>query len=304
VVGVVLTASRSVMNTLAYEFSTAQRQTLDRYTNFLGSLHPTINNIPVVFERRRANGHQLAVLASDSRLNNASFNARYLQEFWHCTEEARRLCSAYVADLATFTAETLEITRNTSRNEPLSQVDFKLYSLSRSSTWKLFPPTDVTDLVHELALRISSLWAAIRQLKYTISEVHDESFGLKSVFVRAMDHRSCQCHTQPALVEELFREARTTPVWDFAWSSTDPLVRAAEYKADIAALFSGLASVSSQISVFLEETGSRIDTVFYELLRAERVTKLGELNFQLAATKEGADEFMSMINHLETWLRK
>ncbi|PCR97293.1 hypothetical protein CP336_06000 [Pseudomonas fluorescens] len=302
--GVQPTASRSVMNTLAYEFSAAQRRVLDRYTNFLGSLNPTFNNIPLVFERRRAIGHQMAVLANDSRLNNARFNARYLQEFWERTEDARRLCSTYVADLALFTVETQEIIKNTSRNEPLSQVDFKLYSLSRSPTWKLFPPTDVPDLVHELALRFSSLRAAIRQLKYTIAEVHDESFGLKSVFIRAMDHRSCQCHTQPTVVEELFREARTAPVWDFAWSSADPLVKAAEYKTDIAALFNGLASVSLQLSMFLEETGLRIDTVFYELLRAERVSKLGELNFQLAALKEGAEEFMAMINHLETWLRK
>ncbi|PMX12846.1 hypothetical protein C1X60_00570 [Pseudomonas sp. FW215-L1] len=302
--GVLPPASRSVMNTLAYEFSAAQRRVLDRYTNFLGSLNPTFNNIPLVFERRRAIGHQMAVLANDSRLNNARFNARYLQEFWERTEDARRLCSTYVADLTLFTAETQEIIKNTSRNEPLSQVDFKLYSLSRSPTWKLFPPTDVPDLIHELALRFSSLRAAIRQLKYTIAEVHDESFGLKSVFIRAMDHRSCQCHTQPTVVEELFREARTAPAWDFAWSSADPLVKAAEYKNDIAALFNGLASVSSQLSVFLEETGLRIDTVFNELLRAERVSKLGELNFQLAASKEGAEEFMAMINHLETWLRK
>ncbi|WP_244220801.1 hypothetical protein [Pseudomonas kribbensis] len=297
-------ASLSFMKTLAYEFSTTQRRVLDRYTSFLGSLHPTFNNIPLVFERRRASGHQLAVLASDSRLNNASFNARYLQEFWQRTEEARCLCSTYVADLAAFTTETLEITRNTSRNEPLSQVDFKLYSLSRSPTWRLFPPTDVPDLVHELALRFSSLRAAIGQLKYTIVEVHDESFGLKSVFGRAMDHRSCQCHTQPAVVEELFREARTTPVWDVAYSSADPVVRAAEYKADVAALFNGLASVSSHINVFLEETGLRIDMLFYDLLRAERVSKLGELNFHLAATQEGADEFMTMLDHLESWLRK
>ncbi|UFQ01077.1 hypothetical protein KJY40_05150 [Pseudomonas fitomaticsae] len=298
------TASLSLMKTLAYEFSPEQRRVLDRYTSFLGSLQSTFNNIPLVFERRRASGHQLAVLASDSRLNNASFNARYLQEFWQRTEEARRLCSTYVADLAAFTAETLEITRNTSRNEPLSQVDFKLYSLSRSPTWKLFPPTDVSDLVHELALRFSSLRAAIRQLRYTMSEVHDESFGLKTVFGKAMDHRSCQCHSQPVVVEELFREARTTPVWDVAYSSADPLVRAAEYKADIAGLFNGSASVSSHISVFLEETGLRIDMLFYDLLRAERASKLGELNFQLAATQEGADEFMTMLNHLEIWLRK
>ena len=302
--GDIPTASLSLMKTLAYEFSTTQRRVLDRYTSFLGSLHPTFNNIPLVFERRKASGHQLAVLASDSRLNNASFNARYLEEFWERSEEARRLCSSYVADLALFTAETQEIIKNTSRNEPLSQVDVKLYSLSRSSTWKLFPPTDVPDLVHELALRFSALRAAIRQLKYTVAEVHDESFGLKSVFGRAMDHRSCQCHTQPAVVEELFREARTAPVWDVAYSSADPLVRAAEYKADIATLFNGLASVSSHISVFLEETGLRIDVLFNDLLRAERASKLGELNFHLAATQEGADEFMTMLNHLEIWLRK
>lgn len=292
------------MNTLTYEFTAAQRRVLDRYTHFLGTLEPTFNNIPLVFERRRASGHQLAVLASDSRLRNASFNARYLQEFWGRTEDARRLCSTYVVDLTTFTRESLEITKNTSRNEPLSQVDFKLYSLSRSSTWKLFPPTDVPDLTHELALRFCELRAAIRQLKYTIAEVHDESFGLKSVFARGMDHRSCQCHTQPTVVQEFFRDARTTPVWDVAYSSADALVRAAEYKTDIAALFNGLASVSSQISVFLEEIGLRVDTACNELLRAECVTKLGELNFRLAATKERAEEFMAMINHLEAWLRK
>ena len=70
------------MNTLAYEFTAVQRRVLDRYTHFLGSLSPTFNNIPVVFARRRNSGHQLAVLAADSRLNNARFNERYLQEFW------------------------------------------------------------------------------------------------------------------------------------------------------------------------------------------------------------------------------
>jgi hypothetical protein len=300
----VFTALQSSMNTQAYEFRAEQRRTLDRYTHFLGSLHTTFNNIPLVFERRRASGHQLTVLASDSRLTNISFNARYLQTFWERTEDARRVCSNYVADLARFTAETLEITRNTSRNEPLSQVDFKLYSLSRSPTWKLFPPTDVSDLIHELALRFSALSAQVRQLKYTSAEVHNESFGLKSVFFRAMEHQSCKCHTQPTVVDELFRDARTTPVWDVNYSSANPLVRAAEYKAGIAALFGESAAVISQISFYLEETCLHIDTVFRELLKAERASKLGELNFQLAATREGADEFMAMIDHLETWLRK
>lgn len=302
--GCTLTASRSIMKTLAYEFSPVQRHALDRYTGFLGSLPPTFNNIPLIFERRRASGHQLMTLAGDSRLNNAPFNARYLQEFWGRTEETRDLCRSYVADLATFARECSEITKGTSRNEPLSQVDFKLFSLSRSSRWKLFPATNVPELIHELALRFNELRSATTQLKHTITEVHDESFGLRAVFTRAMDHRSCKCHPQPSVVQELFRDPRVTPVWDIAYSSADALVRATEYQTDIARLFDQLAFVSSQVSVFLEESGLRIDTAFHELIRAERVLKLGELNFQLAGTMAGADEFMAMLNHLESWLRK
>jgi hypothetical protein len=292
------------MNTLAYEFSAAQRRVLDRYTAYLGSLVPTFNNIAMVFERRRAGGHVPAALASDSRLNNARFNERYLQAFWGWTDEARALCRAYVSDLTVFTQETRDISQSTSRGELLDQVNFKLYSLSGSPTWKLYPATDVRGLIHELTLRFYSLRSLIQQLKYPIAEVHDESFGLHAVFVRAMDHRACQCHAQPTVVQELFRDTRTTPVWDVAYSSSNADIRATEYKTDIARLFNGLASVSAQISVFIEEAVLRIDTAINELLKARRVSTLRELNFQLAATKEGADEFMAMVDHLETWLRK
>ncbi|MEO4014233.1 hypothetical protein [Pseudomonas rossensis] len=292
------------MNRLANEFTAAQRRVLDRYTNFLGSLQPTFNSIPVAFERRRNSGHQLAVLAKDSRLNNAPFNTRYLQELWGRTEEAKRLCRTYIEDLVTFARESLEITKQTSRNEPVGQVDFRLYSLSRSPTWKLFPPKDVRDLVHELFLRFDELKAAIRQLKYTIAELYVESFGLKSVFTRAMDHRSCNCHPQPTVAEELFRENNTAPVWGFAYSSRDAVVRAAEYKADIAVLFDGFASVNSQMGLFIEEMYQRIEGAINELLRAKSVSRLGELNFKLGATIEGANECMAMMDHVESWLRK
>lgn len=292
------------MNSLAYEFTAVQRRVLDRYTHFLGSLSPTFNNIPVVFARRRNGGHQLAVLAADSRLNNARFNERYLQEFWGRTEETRLLGSAYVEDVATFTRESLEVTKRTSRNEPIDQVDFRLYSLSRSPTWMLFPPQKIQDLIHELALRFYELRTAIRQLKYTIVEVYDESFGLKSVFTRAMGHRSCNCHPQPTVAEELFRETSTTPVWDITYSSREASVRAAEYQADIAALFNGFVSVNSQMGLFIEEIYQRIDGAINELLRAKNVSKIGELNFKLGATMEGAYECMAMMNHFEAWLRK
>lgn len=205
---------------------------------------------------------------------------------------------------ATFTRESLELTKQTSRNEPIGQVDFRLYTLSRSPAWMLFPPRNVQNLVHELFLRFDELKSAVRQLKFTTTELHQESFGLNSVFTGAMVHRSCKCHIQPTVVEELFREIGTTPVWDIAYSSREASVRAAEYKADIAALFSGFASVNSQMGLFIEELIQRIDGVINELLRAKSASKLGELNFKLGAAMEGANECMAMLNHFEEWLRK
>lgn len=296
--------SKMDMNTLVYEFTAAQRHVLNRYINFLGSLSPTFNNIPVVFERRRNGGHQLAVLAKDLRFNNAAFNERYLREFWGRTEETWRLCRDYVENLATFTRESLDITKRTSRNELIGSVDFKSYSLSRSWTWMLHPPRNVQDLIHELYLRFDDLSSSIRQLKYTIREVRDESFGLKSVFTQAMDHRSCQCHPQPTVAQELFSQAGTTPVWDIVYSSTVASVRAAEYKADIATLFTGFASVSAQMGLFIENMQQRTDDAIIELLRARDASKLGELNFKLGGAMESANECKTMMNQLEAWLRK
>lgn len=292
------------MNVFAYEFTGAQRQVMDRYTRFLGSLPVTFSAIPVVFERLRRSGHQLAVRSKDSRLENAPFNERYLQELWQRTEELKLACARYVGDLDTFTRESLEITRRTSRSELVSQVDFRLFSLSGSPVWKLFPPTDVPDLIHELALRFSELGASIRQLKYTVTEVHNESFGLKSVFINAMDHRSCNCHTTPLVAQELFGDSTTAPVWDYEYSSSDPAVRAAEYKADIAVLFNGFVIVSSQMNLFVEEVYQRVEGVANGFLMAKRASNLGELNFKLADIGDSANESLAMLSHFEGWLGK
>ncbi|MBT9266771.1 hypothetical protein KKQ10_17950 [Pseudomonas sp. MG-9] len=292
------------MNVLAYEFSAAQRRVLDHYIRFLGALPMTFNAIPLVCERRRKEGHQLAVLARDSRLNNAPFNQRYLQEFWARTEASRLLGAGYIGDLEVFTRESLDIAGKTSRHEPVSQVDFRLFSLSRSASWKLFPAQNVAGLIHELALRFYVLSAETRRLKHTVVEVHDESFGLKSVFVSAMDHRSCLCHTTPTVAQGLFGDPLTTPVWDLAYASTDPAIRAAEYKADVVALFSGFVSVSTQMGLFIEGLYQRLDGLCNQLLQAMNAVKLSELNFKLAAITENANECMAMLNHLEVWLRK
>lgn len=292
------------MSEISYPFSAAQRRRLDRYTDFLGSLYPTFNKIAVVFQLRRNRGHQLAVLAPDSRLGNARFNEQYLQDFWKKVEEARYKCHWYLDLLETFTRDSLAIAEFTSKNEPLSQVDFRWYSLSNLPAWLWFPPKNVGDMVHELALRAYSLNGHLRQLKYTIREVSVESFGVKDVFTRAMHHRSCYCHLQPIVGEELFRQSDTSPVWDISYSSRDAVVMAAEYTADIKALSNAVVSVTSQMEVFIEELYKRMDGVSQDLMRAKNSTGLRGLNSRLVGAVEGVRECVVMMNHLESWLRK
>lgn len=297
-------ASHRDMNTLSYELNAAQRRTVDRYISFLCSLSPTFNNMAAVFECRRKEGHLPAVLPKDLRINNARFNERYLREFSGRVDQTKRLFNTSAQDLATFSQESLAIAKQTSRNEPIGNVDFKLYSLSRSRTWMLYPPRNVRDLIHELYLRFDDVSSAIRQLKYTIREVREESFGLKSVFMQAMDYETCQCHPQPRVAHALFSQAGTAPVWDIVYFSSAPALRATEYKADIARLFTGFASVSAQMGLFIEDLQQRIEDATVELLRARDASRLGELNFKLGGVSPGTDECLAMLNHLEAWLRQ
>lgn len=292
------------MNLLNYQFTLGQRRTFDRYINMLGSFYPVFKNIPIVFERRRRAGHKLATLAADSRLNNACFNNRYLSEYWLRVNEARILCSRYLDDLATFTQECRNIMEQTSKRDPVSKLDYRVFTLADSKRWKLYPPRNVSDLVHELNLRFYEFAASMRQLKYTISEVYWESFGLNAVVMRALEHRSCHCHAHPMVVVELFQEPLTSPHWDIDYSSTQASVMAGEYQADIAMLFKNFATVNSQIGLVVEDIYQRTDRVILELTQATYAVKIGELIFELSTALTSAVQCRHMISELEEWLRE
>lgn len=286
------------------EFDSEQRKVLDRYANFLGSLPSTIRNIPIVFERRRRSGHQLAVLAADSRLKNAEFNERYLRGLWSRSDEIMSLCSAYLGDLETFTRECLDITKQTSKDQPIAEVDFRLFSLASSPTWKLFPAQNVGDLVHELVLRFYEARNSIWGIKTMIEETYVESFGLRSAFTTAMEHRSCKCHQQPAVAEELFRDAVTAPVWDIVYSSRDAAVKAAEYKSDVITLFRKFSVLNSAMQVFLEIICRYIDSMIATLSQTIYLSRMHLLNFNLRMATGDGNQFMAQVNAFEAWLRK
>jgi hypothetical protein len=292
------------MDQLGHEWTRAQRRTLDRYAHFLGSLRPILNSISVVLERRRSAGHQPSVLAMDSRWNNAFFNGQYLSALRSYVNALDISLKKDVEVLAVFSRDALDITARFSRREAIEQVDFRLFSLSRSAQWLLAPPTKVEDLTHELHLRFIHHRSAIRQWVFRFDELYRESLGLNPVFIGAMDHRACRCHTQPSVAQVLFQEAVTTPAWDLVYSSRDASIRAMEYKVDIALLFKEFNSLIEQMGVFAQDLYRRMEDVVLTLRRASYAVRLGELNARLSAVMNALGQCMALLENFGTWLRK
>jgi hypothetical protein len=292
------------MNSVNYEFSAQQRRVLDRYTRWLGMLIPTYDNTPLVFQARRKDGHQRAELSWDSRLNRVPVYEQYLQGHWARVGNIRGLVSRYVSDLVTFGRESLEITQRTSRSEPVSQVDVGSYSLYRSTDWGASPPTSVRSLVHVLGNRFWSLSGEITPTEGMIDMLGEASFGLNAAFIKIMGWQSCACHTQPTVAQELFRDSATTPVWDTAYSSSDPSIRAMEYQADVAKLFNDFVLLNTQMGVFVRNVLQRATGLGTELTQTENMTTMGMLNFKIESALEGAEELLQMLNHFESWLKK
>ncbi|MBI6616766.1 hypothetical protein YA0783_00510 [Pseudomonas corrugata] len=291
------------MNKFGYDFTSEQRRVLDRYINFLSTVHLVFDKIPVVFERRRMAGHQATALVADSRLNNAYFNVQSLLTLGMRVNEIKVLSSAHDKELKLFRQEALEITARTSRREPLAEVDYRLFSFSRAERWTLSPPKCVEDLIHELYLRSISIRSAIRQMVFKLSEVNQESFGVNAVFRRAMDHRSCQCHDQPTVVQALFQEASITPPWDLDYLSKDASGRAAEYKADIGSLFNAFSNLNSHLGLVAQTLYQGVDNVVLELQRASYAQSLGELNIRLNTANRTFEEGMILLDDFDRWLR-
>jgi len=292
------------MSQLSYEFNEAQRKTLEHYTRFLGSLRSIFNNVAVAFEQHQRRGHQPVVLAADSRWNSAFFSGQYLSTLYERVNEINVLFKSELKELAMFSQEALDITARTGRREPIEQVNFRLFSLSASQRWTLSPPAKVEDLIHELHLRFIGLRSAIRQLVFKFTELYQESFGLKSVFMAAMDHRSCHCHTQPSVAQVLFLEAVTTPAWDIVYSSQDASIRATEYKADITRLFKAFDNLNARMGLLVQDLYQRMEHVVLELRRTTYVSRMGELNSKLSAIMQPLNQCMTMLDDFEHWLRK
>ena len=290
------------MNTVTYEFTGEQRRVLDRFTFMLGQFVPTHDKANLVLERRAKSGHQAAYLPYDSRLNSVVFNERNLQGVWRRIEEVRNRAYGCARALETFTREASEITAQTSRSVPVDQVDFSYFT--RSPIWSSNPPRTIKALVSGLGSLFYALKGDLITTDQSIQAVYENSFGLKSVFIKEMGYRTCECHAQPVVASEMFKSFDTTPIWQINYSSPDPVIRAREYVADVSQVFDQFAILATHWGVFIEEISQSLDRLRLALSKTDDMETLGRLNFKLATVREDAEGAMSKLTHLESWLRK
>ncbi|MFJ4195504.1 hypothetical protein [Pseudomonas sp. NPDC089534] len=290
-------------NSIDYEFSAQQRMLLDRYLRLLGTLVPLYDKAGLVFERRRKSGHQRAELMWDTRLNRAGFLQGHIGSNLRLIGDSAKKLRACVADLETFASESLDITRRTSRNEPLANIDLHEYTLFRAGKWSVLPPTSVKGLVNELASRFYGPGSDLFSIRLATQVTYDDSFGLKAVFTKIMGWQSCACHSAPTVAEELFRGSETTPQWDTRFSSSDPLVRGAEYQADVTGLFDDFIPLNTQMGFSIGEVTVRIDAVKEELGKTTDMNTLGNLNSRAGTALEVAKDALLLLEKLEAWVK-
>ena len=287
-----------------YTFNSEQRCTLDRYTRFLSTIVSTHDNVNVVFSRRANSGHQRTSLPYDSRLNYAVWDERNLQALWGRVKALRDQTSAYIEALVTFKQEIVLFIARTSRSELVDGVDISHFSLAHSPIWNSSPPRTLDGLVYGLGNLFFAGKGDMILVEKVVQDVCEHSFGLKSIFTRAMGHRVCECHAQPIVAPELFRAVDTTPLWDIAFSSADPLIKAREYEADVLTLFGQLELLGVWMGGFFEEVSLRFDTARIDLTQTQDMTTVGRLKVKLETVQDNAEELMGMLNHIELWLRK
>lgn len=292
------------MSMAGYEFTSEQRRTLDRYIVFLSTFVATHDNVNLVFARRARSGHQRTHLPYDSRLNYASSDERNLQALYKRVEALKSQTSEYIEALLTFRQEALEYTARTSRSEPVDQVDVSSFSIMSSPIWRSSRPRTIKDLVYGLGNLFFAGKGDMLFIEMIIQDVHEHSYGLKSIFTRAMGYRTCECHSQPIVAAELFKTHDTIPRWSIEYSSSDPVIKAREYEADVTQLFDRQAYLCMQIGAFFEEVTQRFDSARLELTKADDLTTMGRLNVKLATSEENAVELLQMLTHIERWLRK
>ncbi len=287
-----------------YEFSPEQRRVQDRYERLLAVLFPTYDKIPIVLERCGNSGHQRATLPYDSRLNKVSANRNFLNICWERCNSIRTRYATICEDLIVFAREASDISDRMSPSMPIDQVDVGLFSYSRSPVWGANRPVSVRGLIQGLGSELFDASGYLDVVKSINKSLYEDLFAIKSAFMGALDYRSCDCHTQPVVVQELFTAQATMPEWDIAYSSTEPLIRAREYKVDITALFDGFAALRSQMAVFLEEILLHVDGAIDELVQTRNMSTMGRMNSKLELAVLEGEALMKMINHLEAWLRK
>lgn len=289
------------MEASEFEFTEEQRRVLDRYSALMKEFLTTHDKANLALDRRAKSGHQWVHLFYDSRLNNAAHDEQSLNRLWQQVQRVSSKVSSCAIALDVFSREAAEVTALTSRNTPVDQVDFSYFTLS--PIWSLYTPRNLKQMVAGFGGMFYEAKGDLISIDSSIDRLYVNSIGLKSIFAREMASRSCECHAQPTVVPLMFGELDTTPRWDFAYSSSDPAVRAREYVADVTQLFNDFTSVATRVEFVIEEIAQSLDRVRVELADIHEMNTMGRLNLKLAFVRDDVEASLSKLTALEKWLK-
>jgi len=307
----ILVFGRNDYGVFMYQFLLAEKhfKSLKDYVGFLRALPATLLQIQRFSERWQRQGHVLTSAPDAERLKVlASFSTGYLENLENNISDLGKACNESLSYISTFTEECREIARETpgkGRSLPISDIDFKRFSLSASQWWIWFPPTDVKGLTHELYFRLGRTTSAVLDLKSVPRELNLDIHNVFARFVRSLTLQACQCHTQYSRIEAYYIVGGVTlPGMKASSGASDAVARSKVHVRELFALYTAASSAINNLNDFFYAIRAFLASAERELLAVKPSMKLSQLISSLAVTGHILSEVKMMTEQMQRWSRQ
>lgn len=172
---------------------------LKNYLDFLVLLPPVLDLMKNASTTWRQQGHTLVTPPDATRLKVlSSFSVGYLSRLAGEIQQLDRQCDKVISDVSTFFEELRTAIKNTpgkGMQMPINSLDHRKFTLFASDNFIALPPTNVDELLHELALRLIYLGSDVGEVKNQVRELHLDIHTLFFNFIDTLKLDMCRCHS-------------------------------------------------------------------------------------------------------------
>lgn len=297
-----------------YEFLLERRHFsyLDNYLKFLRQLPSALSSVQYFSDFLTSTGHRLTAPPDTLRLRlMSSLSREYLERFEHTISTLRGEFDQHLNEISTFTHECrvmANATHNGGRRVLIRDLDYRRFSLSKSQAWKLFPPTEVRGLTHELFLRLDYLRSGFTGLKGTINELNDDIHSVFARFVFYLSMSACQCHTHRSRLEACYVSGNgvfaESLVFTATHSKPQRIAQSKQHLNEMTVLYNSAGSAINNLNDFLFAMRHFLYMAGFELERVKSSMTLAQLRLSLAEVMDRMQVVKSMFDSIQQWTRK